>query len=282
MIMTATSFRQVAIKYKAVFFDAYGVLKHSKGLMKGAYDVIQLLKDNGIDYYVLTNDASKSPTTMADFYNHEKKIFIPEERIISSGLLARQFLYDKFNSGTAVYVGKESSAFYIEDAGMKAIPIEKWNSDESPDALVFLDDEGFDWTITFNKCLNLIRNNTLPTIVANPDYVYPVDEKEVGLAIGSMAEMLEKITGRRFIYFGKPHVEVFSFAMAKVAERNPEIRKSELLMVGDTLTTDILGGNHFGIDTMLVLSGNTSQKKYEGMISHFGIVPTHISESIQS
>jgi len=32
-------------------------------------------------------------------------------------------------------------------------------------------------------------------------------------------------------------------------------------MVGDNLLTDILFGNNCGIDTLLVLSGNTSVKK---------------------
>ena len=56
--------------------------------------------------------------------------------------------------------------------------------------------------------------------------------------------------------------------------------KSDILMVGDTLNTDILGGNKFGISTMLVLSGNTSHKNYEVKIRSSGVIPDYICNSI--
>ena len=50
-------------------------------------------------------------------------------------------------------------------------------------------------------------------------------------------------------------------------------------MVGDTLQTDILGGNKFGLDTVLVLSGNTLPKDAENRITSTGIVPTYICDT---
>ena len=50
-------------------------------------------------------------------------------------------------------------------------------------------------------------------------------------------------------------------------------------MVGDTLTTDILGGNKFGIDTALVLSGNTLRESAAEQIHATGIIPDYICES---
>ena len=51
-------------------------------------------------------------------------------------------------------------------------------------------------------------------------------------------------------------------------------------MVGDTLHTDILGGNKFGIDTLLVLSGNTSESEYQTKIKATGVIPDYVSRSI--
>jgi ribonucleotide monophosphatase NagD (HAD superfamily) len=51
-------------------------------------------------------------------------------------------------------------------------------------------------------------------------------------------------------------------------------------MVGDTLHTDILGGNKFGVSTVLVLSGNTSKRNYEVKINSSGIIPDYICSSI--
>jgi ribonucleotide monophosphatase NagD (HAD superfamily) len=50
-------------------------------------------------------------------------------------------------------------------------------------------------------------------------------------------------------------------------------------MVGDTLQTDIWGGNKFGLDTVLVLSGNTQPKDAENRIIATGIIPTYICDS---
>jgi ribonucleotide monophosphatase NagD (HAD superfamily) len=50
-------------------------------------------------------------------------------------------------------------------------------------------------------------------------------------------------------------------------------------MVGDTLYTDIIGGNKFGLDTVLVLSGNTLPDMALVRISSSGIIPTYICES---
>jgi ribonucleotide monophosphatase NagD (HAD superfamily) len=53
-------------------------------------------------------------------------------------------------------------------------------------------------------------------------------------------------------------------------------------MVGDTLLTDILGGNKFGVKTTLVLSGNTSATDAELEINSSGIIPDYICPSIVS
>jgi ribonucleotide monophosphatase NagD (HAD superfamily) len=50
-------------------------------------------------------------------------------------------------------------------------------------------------------------------------------------------------------------------------------------MVGDTLHTDILGGNKFGLDTALVLTGNTQKDEVVLKILSTGIIPTYVCES---
>ena len=50
-------------------------------------------------------------------------------------------------------------------------------------------------------------------------------------------------------------------------------------MVGDTLETDVLGGNKFGLDTALVLTGNTLPHRAKSMIKNTGIIPNFICET---
>ena len=51
------------------------------------------------------------------------------------------------------------------------------------------------------------------------------------------------------------------------------------VITGDTLFTDIIGGNKFGLDTALVLSGNTLPENANIKIGSSGIIPTYICDS---
>jgi ribonucleotide monophosphatase NagD (HAD superfamily) len=106
----------------------------------------------------------------------------------------------------------------------------------------------------------------------------PVTIHDLSVAIGGLAMMVETIVGKKFIRFGKPDSQMFMFAYDLIREHRP-ISKKEIVMVGDTLHTDILGGNKFGLDTVLVLSGNTLAKDVDTRITSSGIVPTYICET---
>lgn len=275
------SFSSLVGRYRVIFFDAYGVLKNARGVMQGVPELLSWIQRQGKDVYVITNDASRSPAQMAAAYTHpEYGVLIPASRNISSGLLAKDFLRAKVRAGKVAYLGKPSSAFYIESAGLTPVHINTCRSNEEVAAIALLDDEGFDWFRDINLTLNLMRRVSAPVIVANPDLAYPVSDDEVGLAVGSLAGMLERIVGKSFIRFGKPDTMMFSHAFACAHDNLPDLKKSDILMVGDTLETDILGANTFGLDTALVLSGNTRPDQAIMMIQGKGITPNYLCESV--
>lgn len=280
--MKIKSFAEVATQYKAIFFDSFGVLKHYNGLIPGAGDTIGFLKTNDIEFLVLTNVASRSPLQMANGFSKMGLVDITADRIISSGMMAQDYLRYKVRDGRAVYIGTENSAHYIEETGLHTVSIKDLDLNELDDinALVFLDDEGYDWRLAINKSINLLRKKNIPVIVANTDEAYPVAKGEIAVAIGGLAEMIEKIVNKNFIHFGKPDGQMFIYAYQEMLKRR-DLDKNDILMVGDTLYTDIIGGNKFGIDTALVLSGNTQAKNAKSLIRNMGIVPDYICESIR-
>jgi HAD superfamily hydrolase (TIGR01450 family) len=141
-----------------------------------------------------------------------------------------------------------------------------------------LDDEGFDWNTDLTKTLNLLRKRNIPVIVANTDKTYPASKSRLSIAVGALAKMIEDTIGRQFIRFGKPDPQMFIFAYQHI-KNYPNVSKRDILMVGDTLHTDILGGNKFGLDTALVLTGNTQAEDAEVRIRSTGIIPTYICVS---
>lgn len=273
-------FKAVVDKYQVVFFDAFGVLKNYKGLVDGIERTFEYLENTAKEYYIVTNDASRSPQQLADSYHEMGLKSISAECIVSSGMLAKEYLGLKVKNGIVAYLGPENSAHYIESSGLHTMPISQINDSNMHEvsALVFLDDEGFNWSTDLNKTVNLLRKRPIPAIVANTDYSYPLNANEISIAIGGIARMIENIVGREFIRFGKPDSQMFMFAYDLIRDRRP-VSKKEILMVGDTLHTDILGGNKFGLDTVLVFSGNTLARDAETKISSTGIVPTYLCEN---
>ncbi|OOQ61829.1 HAD-IIA family hydrolase [Mucilaginibacter pedocola] len=273
-------FREIIDNYEVVFFDAFGVLKNYGGLVPGIERTFAYLEESGKEYYIVTNDASRSPTQLAESYHRKGLTAITADRVISSGMLTKEYLDLKVDDGIVAYLGTEDSAHYIESEGLHTLPVSAINEEnfDKVNALVFLDDEGFDWCNDLNKAVNLLRRRTIPAIVANTDFAYPVTVNEIAVAIGGIAAMLETIVGKKFIRFGKPDSQMFMFAYDLIREYRP-ITKPEIVMVGDTLQTDILGGNKFGLDTVLVLSGNTLPADAHNRMVSTGIVPTYICDS---
>ncbi len=205
---------------------------------------------------------------------------ISQDCIISSGMLTKEYLDLKVQDGIVAYLGTENSAHYIESSGLHTLPVSAIDDSniDKVNAVIFLDDEGFDWFTDLNKTVNILRKRTIPAIVANTDHAYPLTIHDVSIATGGLANMVEHIVGREFIRFGKPDSQMFMFAYDLIRDQRP-ISKKNIVMVGDTLRTDILGGNKFGLDTVLVLSGNTLPQDADTRIKATGIVPTYICNS---
>lgn len=279
--MKENLFKTVVEKYEAVFLDSYGVLKNYKGLIKGAIEAIDYIQSQGMEFFILTNDASGSPLQLAERFQKLGLKDIEPSKIISSGMMAQEYLRHKLSGGKVACLGTEDAAHYIEKAGLEVISISKVSLEdiEEISAVVFLDDEGFDWNTDINKTINLIRKKNIPTIVANSDLTYPISKNEVAVATGGISDLIERIVKKRFIHFGKPDSQMFMFAFERL-QQTRKISKKQILMVGDTLHTDIMGGNKFGIDTALVLSGNTRPERAQLRIRSSGIIPNYVCESI--
>lgn len=78
-----------------------------------------------------------------------------------------------------------------------------------------------------------------------------------------LAHYFEEIVISEEINISKPNPEIFAYTLDKMGQKD----KSSVLMVGDSLTSDIRGGNLFGIDTCWY---NPKEK-----LNDLEIIPTH-------
>ncbi len=279
--MKRIDFLSLVNNFKVVFLDSYGVLKNHEGLIDGVPQTIDYLRNQGIIIKILTNDASRSRQQQADLFKSLGLNGLTSSQIITSGTLARHFLEDKKIKGKIAYLGTENAAEYILHIDRDSIPIGEIDLENCDDisAFVFLDDEGFDWNVDINKVINLLRMKNIPVVVANSDKMYPVSPRDVAVGTGGIAKLVENILNRKFIHFGKPDSQMFMYAYNQLLSEG-DYTKNEILMVGDTLHTDILGGNKFGLHTVLVLTGNTRESAVETLVSATGIIPDYICKSI--
>jgi len=280
--MTISSFADIAEPYRVILFDSYGVLRNHNGLIPGAPDCVAKLRAAGKHLRVLTNNAARSPQAASEKLAKYGLSDIKPSEIITSGSTTRHFLKYKIRSGRVAYLGTDDSADYIIGAGLEAVPVSEvdLNDLSGINAVAFLDDEGYDKNTDIDKVINLLRQCQIPVVVANTDLLYPVSKHHVALATGSVARLVEYVLGRRFIQFGKPATQMFQFALDTLTEELPDLHPDQVLMVGDTLHTDILGGNTFGVATALVLSGNTRASSVEMEIGASGIIPDYLVRSI--
>jgi len=140
--------------------------------------------------------------------------------------------------------------------------------DAAVDALVM----GFDTELTFQKLEDacILLNRGADYLATNPDWVCPTWYGFVP-DCGSVCEMLFRATGRRPYVIGKPRPD-----MAHLAMVHGGFSAEETVLLGDRLYTDIACGVNAGIDTVLVLSGETKEADLAGS----AVQPTFVLGSV--
>ena len=112
-------------------------------------------------------------------------------------------------------------------------------------------------------------------LASNPDNWCPVSSEKTRPGAGATAAFLEASTGRRAYYLGKPNGYMFHRAQRKLAElalTKPE----QVVMIGDTMETDIRGAFEAGMHAFLVLSGST---QFEA-IGDYVYQPTRVLQTV--
>jgi ribonucleotide monophosphatase NagD (HAD superfamily) len=111
-------------------------------------------------------------------------------------------------------------------------------------------------------------------VCANQDYSIQRNGIEY-LCAGTIAKYYGHKGGTVF-YHGKPSQDMFE----RLFLLNPvEAPKNKILMIGDSLQTDIPGANAFGIDSLLITSGiHWNEAINDQTFARFNAFPTWVTE----
>lgn len=269
------SFAELRTLHAAVLFDAYGVLVNASGALPGAGDAVRLLQRHDQPFLVVTNDASRSPERAAQ---RLARLGVPVEpaHILSSGMMIGPALHAHgLANGRVVVLGTEDSANYAREVGATVVDP---SPDHPADAVVIADEGSIDLVDSLDAILSMIleahHHGRMPRLIlANPDLIYPSGLRRCGFTAGAFARMLEQALevllheeAPTFEVLGKPSPIHFNAALEAIGTR-------DVVMLGDTLHTDIAGAQTVGIDSAIVLTGVTTRAN---VATARDVVPTYL------
>lgn len=242
---TINNLLEIADQADVFVFDAYGVLNVGEGPIDGAAARINGLRDLGKRVFVLSNSASNTPAAIQDRFKGFGFSFEPGE-IVSSRDAALDHVkgYSQVRRWGVIAPAHHKPS----DLPFKSITLGDDVDDyRAVDGFLFLG--AAQWT---NGRQNLLAQAVLdtprPVVIANPDLVAP---RETGLSLdpGYYGHALADVTGQMPVFLGKPFAPAFERVEAMLPKSQD---RSRVVMVGDTLHTDILGGAARGWRTALV------------------------------
>lgn len=234
--------------YDLIMFDLWGVIIEGTQTYAGVVDIVNnLMKHKDVAF--ITN----SPRLVANITNHMNNLGLncSEDQMFTSGQFAKYLLetnkiIDATPSLYHINTGNYPSAI---EYGMNLTQ----NLEEANILLLTCQlDEGEDLTM-FNSVLEKAAKLNLICVCSNPDTII-TNMGKLRYCPRYFAEIYSSMGGR-VVYTGKPGKALFIQAINSF----PSVDKKRVLMVGDTIDTDILGANNVGIDSALVTTGNISR-----------------------
>jgi len=241
----------LAVKdYDTLLFDIWGVIVEGNYVYPGTVDTINKLATEKTVLFVSNVPRSRAYTyEMLASWGIKTK----PEMIITAGEVARQLIttnIQNFTQRPAIYhLGADRNQDMLADLNL---PLTNNIREANILALSLYRDEG-DNLEEFDEFLKTAAAIGTINICANPDTTIP-RLGSMRYCAGYFASKLEKL-GAPVIYTGKPYAEIYQ----KAFDLRPGIEKHRVLMIGDTLETDVLGANNIGIDSALVLTGNAKK-----------------------
>jgi NagD protein len=240
--------------------DMDGVLVREETAIPGAVEFIARLRETDTPFLLLTNNSIWTRRDLAARLR-AGGLDVPEESIWTSALATARFLEDQRPGGTAFVIGESGLTTALHDAGYTI-------NERDPDYVVL----GETRTYSFERIAHAIRliGRGAKFIATNPDPTGPAPDGPLP-ATGSVAALISRATGRDPYFVGKPNP-----LMMRTALNSLDAHSEETAMIGDRMDTDIISGLEAGLETILVLTGVTSEPETE----LFPFRPSLIVESV--
>lgn len=230
---------------RGLIVDMDGVLWRGRQPLAGVIELFAWIRQRGFGCVLVTNNATASPDEVIQRLD-EMGVPIQAEEVLTSAQATAQYLAGRLEAGSNLYA--------IGEAGLRqALRREGFDLLEAADhadAVVV----GMDRQLTWGKLAEaaLAINAGAAFVGTNPDPSFPT-ERGLVPGNGAILAALQAATGVDPTVIGKPEPHLFHQALTRLG-----VSAEQALVLGDRLSTDILGGQRAGIATALLLTGVTN------------------------
>ena len=243
---------------KAFLIDLDGTLYFKNEPYPGAVQTVKYLRQKGYQIRFLTNITAKTPKML-----HEQMralgFDVYESEIFNASYACLLFLRSQPRARCHFMVDDFVKAFFNE------IPTDN----ESPDFVVLGDyGDKFDFR-SLNHAFRLLMGGAeLLALQKSPYWVSP---EGILLDCGAFVALFEYASNKSAKIIGKPSELFFNIALDSL-----QLSPSDVIMVGDDITTDILGAERVGMRSVLVRTGKFQPNQLESPVAN----PTWVLDSV--
>lgn len=225
---------------KTYVIDLDGTMYSGNNNIDGAIEFIEHLQEKNIPYIFLTNNASRTKKQAKEHMMNLGFKNIKDDDFFTSAIAAAKYVARNFSERKCFVIG--------EDGLIEALNNEGFHFVQENANFVFV---GLDRKADYKKYSNAIHNilNGAKFIATNTDRLLPNNGK-FDAGNGSAVAMLEYATQIESIKVGKPYSKILEILLFEY-----NLKKEDIILVGDNLETDIKLGYDSQIETIMVGTG---------------------------
>ncbi|PSJ25009.1 HAD family hydrolase [Streptosporangium nondiastaticum] len=237
--------RPLGEAYDTALLDLDGVVYAGGEAIAHAVDSLGAAREGGMHLAYVTNNAARTPETVAA---HLTRLGVPAEPsdVINSAQAVARLISEQVPAGSRVLViGAEGLRVALEERGL--VPVD--SADDDPAAVA----QGYGgpdmpWSRLMEASYAVAAG--VPWFASNTDLTIP-SGRGIAPGNGSAVEVVRIATGATPQVAGKPQPPMHRETVLRTGAERP-------LVVGDRLDTDIEGAYVGGVDSLLVLTGVTT------------------------
>lgn len=231
--------------YRGYILDLDGTTYVGKQRLTSAENFIHRLNDKGLKYMFMTNNATRGVEEIYQHLAHYLELPVSSNQIYTSAIAAVEYLKEFYDRKSVFVLGEASLKAAVRKAGL--------DLDMSERAQLVLQalDRQVDYETLTVATRALLKGAEF--IVTNRDQLIPT-ETGSSPSSGAITAFLEEASQVKAHLIGKPSPSIVEAAIKKMG-----LEKEDVLMIGDNYKTDIQAGHLAGVDTLLVLTGVSTE-----------------------